>query len=204
MQAMVSPRQISIALATIIPLLVSSLKCLIGDEGHVIGIEEVPHAELQMCVYETKKPCAFEEPPFDEERGKQWANFRWITSNHINITILRRYYKRCYNKNHRAICYCSTNLCNANWKLMMRRWNNTYHENLTEFNCVLEHLKNKNYTPCDPPPLTAEEDELPSSWITTIANKQPVPTTSTTKVTTKASPTTSGTSTTSKKVAEIQ
>ncbi|EYC35382.1 hypothetical protein Y032_1070g3533 [Ancylostoma ceylanicum] len=121
--------QLMFTVITVTPLLVISLRCYHGSEG-MARIPTVDVGEGKMCVYETMRPCKFKDFPGDR-------------SNYRAAPYVKDYAKKCFNKNNRAICYCQSELCNGNFKLILERWENTTHSNKTQYECVREYLKNK-------------------------------------------------------------
>ncbi|KAK6758376.1 hypothetical protein RB195_015911 [Necator americanus] len=116
-----------LALVTMVPLLVISLRCYNGSEGSVVAVNS--HTS-RMCVYETNRPCEFKQQPVSG-------------SNYRMVSFTSEYAKGCYNKNSRAVCYCTSTLCNGNFKLILEHWKSTPHPNKMEYDCVKEYLKNK-------------------------------------------------------------
>ncbi|CAJ0588597.1 unnamed protein product [Cylicocyclus nassatus] len=122
--------QLPAAIAVVIPLLVTSLQCYVGSEG-----DNLTKEEGFVCAYETKKPCKF------EVYGVEKRNFR--TASFISTEQLLK----CDNRNHRAICYCNSDLCNGSFKSMLEKWKRTYHPIRAEYDCVIKHLKQKEDLP---------------------------------------------------------
>ncbi|EYB91041.1 hypothetical protein Y032_0211g2202 [Ancylostoma ceylanicum] len=91
-----------ITLLTIAPLLVHSLKCYEGHAGAVLKVEQKSlEKKTYMCLFEPKNPCTFDKP--DEyntyKYNPQYAD-KCITSD-------------------RAICFCTKDLCNGDYKVLM-------------------------------------------------------------------------------------
>ncbi|EYC35379.1 hypothetical protein Y032_1070g3531 [Ancylostoma ceylanicum] len=82
-----------------------------------------------MCVYETKKPCDFKELP-------EQSNFRAAKYSENKI-------KKCYGGKERAICYCDTDYCNGKFDIFLSKWTSSSVDNLTLFECVKAHIKEK-------------------------------------------------------------
>ncbi|KAK6758374.1 hypothetical protein RB195_015910 [Necator americanus] len=110
-------------------LLVESLKCLSGFEGSVIKVVEQNDAsKFWMCAYETMVPCDFKEKP-------RTPNFR--------AAELKAKVTSCFGQRNRAICYCSSDFCNQNYTVFLKKWIHSHVSNQTLFNCVKEHIEEK-------------------------------------------------------------
>ncbi|KAL6744148.1 hypothetical protein Aduo_017111 [Ancylostoma duodenale] len=156
---------------TVTPLLVISLRCYHGSEGIAIpSVVEV--GEGKMCAYETMRPCEFKE-----NAGNR--------SNYRAASYVPLYAKQCFNRHSRAICYCQSDLCNGNFKLILERWENTTHANKTEYECVREYIRKKKDLYYPPPTVAMTTKQGAATTKTAKTTQTTVKTASTVPLTTQ-------------------
>ncbi|KAK6758378.1 hypothetical protein RB195_015912 [Necator americanus] len=130
-------------------LLVECLKCLSGYEGGETKVtEHDDFSKLWMCAYETMVPCDFTQRP-------KSPNFRGAE--------LKAKVTSCFGQRGRAICYCSSDLCNQNYTVFLQKWIQSPVRNQTLFRCVKEHIEKRARDQIPPQSSTSKSQPATSS-----------------------------------------
>ncbi|CAJ0589291.1 unnamed protein product [Cylicocyclus nassatus] len=111
-----------IALLMILPLMSNSLKCYEGIHGRELEIVEKEGIKKFMCQFDIMNPCIVD------------AYFQYGIHEYNS-----KYRSQCI-VHPRISCFCTKDLCNRNYALLLEKWLSTHVENGTLHECVKKQL----------------------------------------------------------------